>query len=59
MKLLALASLDRGDRDMEDARTLVRELRVTDVEALHRLYASIHGERATAELAMSFASVLA
>ena len=59
MKLLALANLDRGDRDMEDARRLARELGIVDVDALRGLYASIHGEPPTAGLLTSFASVLA
>lgn len=59
MKLMALANLDRGDRDMDDARTLARELGIADVETLRRLYASIHGERPAAELSKAFASVLA
>ncbi|WP_237477237.1 hypothetical protein [Lichenibacterium dinghuense] len=59
MKLMALSNLDRGDRDMDDARMLARELRIGDVEALQRLYASIHGEQPAAELLASFASVLA
>ena len=58
MKLMALANLDRGDRDMDDARMLARELKIIDVEALERLYASIHGERPPADLLKSFASVL-
>lgn len=59
MKLLALANLDRGDRDMEDARSLARELGIVDVDALRSLYASIHGEPPTARLLTSFSSVLA
>lgn len=59
MKLLAIANLDRGDRDMQDARMLARELGVIDVGELQRLYASIHGEPPAADLLTSFASVLA
>ncbi len=59
MKLLALANLDRGDRDMEDARRLARELGIVDIDTLRGLYASIHGEPPTAGLLTSFASVLA
>lgn len=58
LKLLALSSLDRGDRDLNDARSLAREMGITDVEALRRLYTSIHGAGPTDDLLRQFASVL-
>lgn len=45
MKLRALANLDRGDKDLDDARALARELGITDAVALVELYERIHGER--------------
>ncbi len=44
MKLHALESLDRGDRDLTDARALAAHLDIGDVETLDRLYRSIYGE---------------
>lgn len=44
MKLQALANLDRGDRDLNDARALAVHLGIEDVQALRRLYASIYAE---------------
>ncbi len=58
MKLLALRSADRGDRDLIDARALAREVGITEGDALSRLYASIHGERPTGDLDVQFRSVL-
>ena len=44
MKLRALSSLDRGTRDMDDARALAAHLGITDLESLRNLYASIYDE---------------
>ncbi len=58
MKLKALASLDRGDRDLSDARNLATELGLTQDVDLRKLYASIHGEEPRDEIALQFAAVL-
>lgn len=58
MKLQALRSLDRGDRDLEDARHLAAELGITDKGELHRLYIAVHGEMPHLEAASRFPSVL-
>ena len=58
MKLKALASLDRGDRDLSDARNLAAELGLTQDEDLRKLYVSIHGEEPPAETALQFPTVL-
>ena len=58
MKLKALASLDRGDRDLSDARNLAAELGLTQDEDLRKLYVSIHGEEPRDEIAMQFPAVL-
>ena len=44
MKRHALESLDRGDRDLNDARALAAHLNIGAVETLDRLYRSIYGE---------------
>ncbi len=58
MKLKALANMDRGDRDLSDARNLAVGLGLTKAEDLRKLYASIHGEEPRAETAMQFPAVL-
>ena len=58
MKLKALASFDRGDRDLSDARNLAAELGLTQAEDLRRLYVSIHGEEPPAETALQLPAVL-
>lgn len=58
MKLLALRSADRGDRDLTDARALAREVGIGDVDGLSRLYASIHGEPPADDLLVQFRSVI-
>lgn len=59
MKLLALRSADRGDRDLLDARALAAELGITGADALCALHASVHGEAPSADLAAQFSAVLA
>ena len=59
MKLRALANLDRGDRDLADARSLACELGMTSVEALRRLYVSIHDMEPRDEILRQFSAVLA
>ena len=58
MKLKALANLNRGDRDLDDARALAKELRIGDVHELHDLYVSIHREAPSAAVKRRLASVL-
>ncbi len=58
MKLLALRSVDRGDRDLKDAAALAREIGIRDAAALGRLYASIHGEPPRDDLLVQFAAVV-
>lgn len=58
MKLLALRSADRGDRDLTDAALLAREVGIGDADALADLYASIHGEHPAGDLLAQFPSVL-
>ncbi len=58
MKLQALASLDRGDRDLEDARELARHLDLHDTNALHRIYRSIYDEAPPSAATVRFRSVL-
>ena len=58
MKLKALASLDRGDRDLSDARNLAAELGLTKDEDLRKLYVSIHDEEPRDATAMQFPAVL-
>lgn len=59
LKLQALSNLDRGDRDVDDARALAAHLGLTAVEDLDRLYASIHDEEPPADVRGRFAAVLA
>lgn len=58
MKLHALQSLDRGDRDLNDARALSAHLGLGDVEALERLYRSIYGEDPSPEVRARFPAVI-
>ena len=58
MKLKALSSLDRGDRDLVDARALAADLGLRDVEALRKLYLSIHGEEPSRERSLRFPGVV-
>jgi hypothetical protein len=58
MKLLALRSHDRGDRDMADAQALALHLDIADEAALERLYRSIHDEPPPPEVRMRFSTVL-
>lgn len=44
LKLNALASLDRGNKDMNDARALANELCIERVEDLVQVFRSFHGE---------------
>ena len=44
LKLQALASLDRGDKDLLDARFLARELALATSDDLIELYRSVFGE---------------
>lgn len=58
MKLKALSSLDRGDRDLSDARALATHLGIGGQDALRSLYVSIHGEEPGRELLRRFPAVL-
>jgi hypothetical protein len=58
MKLKALSSLDRGDRDLADARALATHLGIAGEDALRTLYVAIHGEEPGRELLRRFPSVL-
>jgi hypothetical protein len=58
MKLKALSSLDRGDRDLADARALATHLGIASEDALLSLYVSIHGEAPGRELQRRFPAVL-
>jgi hypothetical protein len=58
MKLHALQNLDRGDRDLRDARQLAAHLGIGDVAALHDLYASVYDEAPPDEASLRFRSVL-
>ena len=58
LKLLALRSADRGDRDLTDARALARDIGIGDVASLSRLYASIQGMPPADDLLMQFAAVV-
>lgn len=59
MKLQALRNLDRGDRDLNDARALAARLDIDDEAALRRLYISIDAEEPHPEPHMRFRAVLA
>ncbi|MEN3792622.1 hypothetical protein [Fulvimarina sp. MAC3] len=58
MKLLALKSLDRGDRDLEDARRLAAHLNIRDEDELRTIYVSIHDEEPPFEIVLRFSQVL-
>ncbi len=58
MKLKALASLDRGDRDLADARALAAELGIDATAALQDLYVSIHRELPNETVRRRLAAVL-
>lgn len=58
MKLQALESLDRGNRDLDDARALADDLGITDTDALHRLYWSIYDEAPPVGARARFEAVL-
>lgn len=58
MKLHALQSLDRGNRDLTDARALAAHLDIGDVARLDHLYASIYGEPPPPEARARFQSVV-
>lgn len=59
MKLKALSSLDRGDRDLVDATALASHLGISEPEALRRLFVSIQGEEPDRDLLRRFPAVLA
>ena len=58
LKLQALRSLERGDRDMQDARALAAHLGLTSTDDLERLYTSIFDESPPAEARLRFPAVL-
>ena len=58
MKLGALANLDRGNRDMEDARRIAAHLGLSDETELVALYVSIYDEEPPDDARRRFASVL-
>lgn len=58
MKLLALKSLDRGDRDLDDARKLAEHLEIRTQEELRAIYISIHDEEPGIEVASRFCQVV-
>ena len=58
MKLRALRNIDRGDKDLEDARALSSHLAIRDEGELRALYISIHGEEPHWEASSRFRSVL-
>ncbi len=58
MKLRALSNLDRGEKDMSDARQLASGLQIITVDDLRRLYVSIHGEEPREEMLRRFPAVL-
>lgn len=58
MKLQALANLDRGTRDLTDARALAAHLAIADTETLERLYRSIYDEAPPPEAKARFAGVV-
>lgn len=58
MKLHALQNLDRGDRDLRDARQLTAHLGIRDAAALHELYLSVYDEAPSDEASLRFRSVL-
>jgi len=58
MKLHALKSFDRGERDLRDARQLAAHLGIRDAAALHDLYVSVYDEAPSEEAGLRFRSVL-
>lgn len=58
MKLQALRSLDRGERDLDDARHLAIGLGIADEAGLHELYVAVHGEKPHQDASSRFPSVL-
>ncbi|MCB8838187.1 hypothetical protein [Aurantimonas sp. VKM B-3413] len=58
MKLKALESFDRGDRDLEDARALAAHLGMTDITDLLDLYVAIHDEPPPDQVRLRLAAVL-
>ncbi len=58
MKLQALRSYDRGERDMADARVLAKHIGLSDEAALCDLYTSIQGEQPPDELRLRFRALL-
>ncbi|MEE2951259.1 MAG: hypothetical protein VYD57_08390 [Pseudomonadota bacterium] len=58
MKLQALRNIDRGDKDLDDARALASHLAIDDEGELRALYVSIHGEEPHWEALSRFRSVL-
>jgi predicted nucleotidyltransferase len=58
MKLHALANLDRGDKDMDDARRLAAHLGLVGEDDLIRLYRSIYDEDPPIEASVRFPTVL-
>ncbi|KAB1075108.1 hypothetical protein [Methylobacterium planeticum] len=58
MKLQALQNLDRGDRDINDARMLASHLGLTDVAELDRLYRSIYDDAPPETARSRFAAVV-
>ena len=58
MKLQALKTFDRGDRDLKDAAALSAHLGIADEAALHALYRSIYGEAPPEEASLRFKTVL-
>ncbi|MBB2962362.1 hypothetical protein [Methylobacterium sp. R2-1] len=58
MKLHALQNLDRGGRDLRDARQLAAHLDLRDEAALHALYVSVYDEAPPDEASLRFRSVL-
>lgn len=59
MKLQALACLDRGNRDLDDARALAAHLGIGEADALHRIYRAIYDEAPPVEAGTRFGAVLA
>lgn len=57
MKLQALRNLDRGRRDLDDARALAVHLGIADADALRRLYVSIFDEEPHPEAQIRFGAV--
>ena len=58
MKLAALASFERGDRDLADARALAGHLGLADEAELSDLYRSVYGEPPPERSSRRFANVL-